>query len=105
MNATIFIISLLAKNKPIDFDYSGLSEEIKTNPKAPKFKFGDRVRITKWKNNFSKSHTKNWFREIFVIDSMLKTNPWTYKINDLYRTKKSYYTYNQITIRLVRLFY
>ena len=43
----------------------------------------DRVRITKYKNIFSKSYTKDWSREIFIIDSVLKTNPRTYKINDL----------------------
>ena len=47
----------------------------------------DRVRITKYKNIFSKSYTKDWSREIFIIDSVLKTNPWTYKIKDLNRGK------------------
>ena len=28
-------------------------------------------------------NTENWSREIFVIDSVLKTNLWTYKIKDL----------------------
>ena len=27
--------------------------------------------------------TENWPREIFTIDFVLKTNPWTYKIKDL----------------------
>ena len=43
----------------------------------------DRVRITKYKNIFSKGYTENWSREIFIINSVLKTNPWTYKIKDL----------------------
>ena len=34
--------------KSIDADYSALTEEIETNPKAPKFKVRDRVRITKY---------------------------------------------------------
>ena len=53
------------------------------NPKAPRFKVSDKVRITQYKNIFSKGYTKNWSREIFLIDSVLKTNPWTYKIKDL----------------------
>ena len=57
MNITIFIIAVLVK-KPIDADYSVLNEETKTNPKAPKFKVGDRVRITKCKNIFRKGYTK-----------------------------------------------
>ena len=58
-------------------------EKIETNPKPPKFKVNDRVRITKYKNIFSKGYTKTWSREIFVIDSVLKSSPWTYKIKDI----------------------
>ena len=32
---------------------------------------------------FSKDCTKNWAWEIFIIDSVLKTSPWTYNIKDL----------------------
>ena len=38
--------------KPINADYSALTDKIETNPKAPKFKVNDRVRITKYKNIF-----------------------------------------------------
>ena len=61
--------------KPINADYSALTEKIETNLKAPKFKVKDRVRITKYENIFSKVYTENWSREIFIIDSVLKTNP------------------------------
>ena len=40
--------------------------------KTPKFKVGDRVRISKHKNIFSKGYTQNWSRETFLIDSVLK---------------------------------
>ena len=60
---------------------------IETNSKAPKFKVNDRVRITKYKNIFSIGFSENWSREIFIIDSILKTNPWTYKLKGLYRDK------------------
>ena len=75
------------EKKPINADYSILTKKIETNPKAPKFKFHVRVRITKYKNIFSKGYTENWPREMFIIDSVLKTNPWTYKIKDLNREK------------------
>ena len=39
--------------KRINGDYSVLIEKIQTNPKAPEFKVGDKVRITKYMNNFS----------------------------------------------------
>ena len=68
--------------KPINADYSALTEKIESRYKAPKFKIGDRVRITTYKNIFGKGYTENWSREIF-IDSVLKTNPWTQKIKDL----------------------
>ena len=38
--------------KPLNADYSALTEKIETNPKAPKFKVNDKVRITKYKNFF-----------------------------------------------------
>ena len=62
--------------KPINADYSALTQKIETTPKAPKFK------ITKYKNIFSKGYTGKWSREIFIIDSVLKVNPWTYKSED-----------------------
>ena len=51
--------------------------------KASKFKFGDSFKITTYKTIFSKCCTKKYSREIFAIDSVQKTNPWTYKIKDL----------------------
>ena len=72
----------IGKN-PIHADYSALTEKIKLSHKTPTFKVGDKVSVTKHKNIFSKSYTKNWWKEIFVIDSVLKTNPWTYKSKDL----------------------
>ena len=46
--------------KPVSADYSALTENVESNTKVPKFKVNDRVRITKYKNIFSKDHTKNW---------------------------------------------
>ena len=64
-------------------DCSVLTEKIKTNPKSSKFEVAVRVRFNKYKNIFSKGYTENWSKEIFVIDSVLKTNPQTYKFKDL----------------------
>ena len=69
--------------KPINANYSALTEKFETNPEGPKFQVNDSVRITKYKNIFSKSYTENWLREILIIDSALKTNPWAYKVKDL----------------------
>ena len=59
-----------------------MTEKIETNPKVPKFNVNDRVRFTKYKNIFSKYYIENWSREIFIIDSVLKNSPLTYKIKD-----------------------
>ena len=72
--------------KPLNADYFALTEKNQINPKAPKFKVSDRVRIAKYKDIFSKGYTENWSREIFIVDSVLKTSPWTYKIK--YLTEK-----------------
>ena len=69
--------------KPANAVYYALTEKIETNPKALRFKVTDWVRITKYKNIFSKVYTENWWREIFIIDSVLKTNPWNYQVKDL----------------------
>ena len=64
-----------------------MTEKIKRNSNAPKFKGNDKVRITKYKNIFSKGYNENRSREIFIIDSVLKTNPWTYKCKHWNRKK------------------
>ena len=38
---------------------SNLTEEFERSPKLTKFKVGDRVRITKYRNTFSKGFTEN----------------------------------------------
>ena len=57
----------------------------KDSPKRvnPRYKLGDRVRITKYKHKFKKGYEESWTKEIFVIDQILFTNPITYKIKDL----------------------
>ena len=61
--------------------YSG---EIYKRIKSPKFRIGDRVRISKFKRQlFDKGFTPNWTEEIFVIDEILSTKPVTYRLDDL----------------------
>ena len=47
-------------------------QSIDKRPKASKFKVGDKVSITKYKNVFSKGYPGNWSKEIFVIDFVLE---------------------------------
>ena len=48
-----------------------------------KFRAGDNVRISKYKNIFAKGYTPNSSEEIFVIKKIKNTVPWTYVISDL----------------------
>ena len=57
------------------------SKEI--NNKDPKFKFGDTVRISKYKSIFAKGYTPNWSEEAFVIKKAKNTLSWTYITSDL----------------------
>ena len=72
------------KMKPVDVKdntYNDFKKEV--NDKDPKFKVGDHVRISKYKNIFAKGYTPNWSEEVFVIKKVKNTVPWTYVINDL----------------------
>ena len=53
------------------------------NEKDSRFKVGDRVRISKFKNIFAKGYTPNWRKEIFVANKINDTVPYTYNIKDL----------------------
>ena len=69
--------------KAIHTDCSVLIEEIELSLKVPKFESVGRVRITKYKNIFSKVYTKHWSKEVFITHCVLKTNPCTCKIKNL----------------------
>ena len=56
------------KMKPMDVKGHYFAEyNEKSNEKDPKFKVGDHVRISKYKNIFTKGHAPNWSEEIFVV--------------------------------------
>ena len=72
------------KMKPIDVtdDYYPEYNE-NPNKKDPKYKVGDNVRMSKYKNICAKGYTPNWLEEVFVINKIKNTVPWTYAISDL----------------------
>ena len=54
------------KMKPIEVKNNTYIDSIKdVNDKDPKFKVGDQVRISKYRNIFAKEYTPNWFKEFF----------------------------------------
>ena len=72
------------KMKPLDVKdntYIDFKKEI--DNKDPKFKVGDHVRISKYKNIFAKGYMPNWSEGVFVIKKVKNTVPWTYVVNDL----------------------
>ena len=84
--------SIKMKSKDVtDIKYVEYSEE--TNKKDPKFKVGENIKISKYKNIFAKGYTPNRSEEVFVINKIQNTVPWTYLVNDLNgeKTKSSFY--------------
>ena len=72
------------KMKPVDVkDNTYIDFKKEVNDKNPKFKVGDHVRISKYKNIFAKGHTPNWSEEVFVIKNVKHTVPQTCVINNL----------------------
>ena len=72
------------KMKPVDIkDNTYVDFKKEVNDKDPKFKVGDYVRISKYKNIFANGYTPNSSEEIFVTTKIKNTVPWTYTINDL----------------------
>ena len=69
--------------------YLNLYGNMERSKQKPKFKIGDKVRISKYKRKvFDKGYTPNWTEEVFTIDKIQYTNPITYKLKIL--TMKRY---------------
>ena len=77
-------IHITIKMKSIDVkDNTYVDWKKEVNDKNPKFKVGDHVRVSNYKNIFAKGCTPNWSEEVFIISKIKNTVPWTYVINDL----------------------
>ena len=57
-------------------------KKVQARNKQPKYKVGDKVRISVKKDIFEKGFTINWSDKIYTITEILKTLPPTYKIKD-----------------------
>ena len=63
------IVHRTIKMEPINVtDDSFVEYNEESNKKDPKFKVGDHVRISKYKNIFAKGYSPNWYEEAFVIN-------------------------------------
>ena len=76
------------KMKPIDVkDITYVNTSKKNNYKDPKFKVGDRVRISKYKNIFAKRYMPNWSEEVFVYKGYNNSfNSWIDKASLVQKT-------------------
>ena len=71
------------KMKPIDVtDDSDAEYNEDFNKKDPKFKVGDHVRISEYKNIFAKGYASNW-SAVFVVSKIKNAVPWTHVASDL----------------------
>lgn len=70
-------------DKQIFIKMYGSPSEWFTNLKAPKFKIGDHVRISRLKGPFEKGYEETYTREIYVISRILETDPREYKLKSL----------------------
>ena len=72
------------KMKPTDVtddSYAEYNEDF--NKKNSKSKVRDHVRTSKYKNIFAKGYAPNWQEEVFVVNGIKNTVPWTYVVSDL----------------------
>ena len=96
-NDSIFYLSYLNKSldqynntyhhsinkKPNIVDYYALTEKMRRILKLINLKWMTESELLSIRIFLQKGYTENWSREIFIIDSVLKANPWTYQIKYL----------------------
>ena len=71
------------KMKPVDVKNNKRVYIDEHNEKDSKFEVGDRVRISRYKNIFGKGYAPNWRSEIFFVDKINDTVPYTYNLKYL----------------------
>ena len=72
------------KIKPIDVTSDSYAKYDKDSYVTKlKLKFGDNVRISKYRNIFAKGYTENWSEEVFVVSKIKSAVRWAYVISDL----------------------
>ena len=96
---TIKFINSIIKMELVDIKTNTYIYSSKdTNDNDSKFKIGDIVRISKYKNIFAKGYTLNWSEEAFMIKRIKNTVPCTTlmkkKLLELF-TKKNCITKNK----------
>ena len=71
-------------NKRVYIDEHNEKDTTKSSSsERSRFKVGDIVRISKFKNIIAKGYTPNWSREIVIVNKVNDSVPYTYNIKDL----------------------
>ena len=71
-------------NKRVYIDEHNEKDTTKSSSlECSRFKVGDTVRISKFKNILAKGYTPNWSKEISIVNKINDTVPYTYNIKDL----------------------
>ena len=85
IHSTINMTPVDASNNPnkVKYTFSFKNIKGKLGYAQTKLKVGDYVRIADKRNIFSKGYTSNWKREFLKVNEVLKTQPTTYKIEDI----------------------
>jgi hypothetical protein len=68
-NETKVLQNIIHKTRPIPIS-------------KPGFKIGDKVRISRMKTIFEKGYLPNWSEELYIVDTVQKTIPVTYKLKN-----------------------
>ena len=71
-------------NKRVHVDEHNEKDTTKlSSSERSRSKVSDRVRISKFKNIFAKGYTPNWSKEIFIVDKINDTVPYTHNLKEL----------------------
>ena len=68
---------------------------------TPKYRVGDRVRISKAKRHFEKGYMANWTEELFTIVDMQRSDPPVYRLVDWHGDRLTALSTNQNYRRLL----
>ena len=76
--------NLLSVGKPCDVTSNSYDEyDEDSNENETKFKVGNYVRKSEYKNIFAKRYTQYWSEKVFDVSKIKNTVPWTYVVSDL----------------------
>lgn len=77
------MIPMEASKRKTNVWYTTICGDVVPSSMKPKFKLGDRVRISKYKRTFEEGQKPNWTEEVFIIYGTIYSNPMAYILKEL----------------------